>query len=273
MKVRYFSCFLILVLIFSACSYKKAEEKSTNDFKKLKIKYVKGHKRENKESKDYENLYKKALLGENLSLEKAQGNLASTSIDDMDIEISLMPSLTNPSLYSIFIDYGSDRKDSERKSIEIGPIHDGNSYQAFSLDKKKSSSGDILIVSQVQMKDDFQYSKYSIYNKYMNRMDYAYFYNSNENIDPVAIRSGSILNDGENYKPGNLNSATKERFKAEEEFLKDLYLTYDIKSKPIYAKINLGKIKIGNFPIKDDKSLNILQIKTSDDDINLFDIR
>lgn len=32
-------------------------------------------------------------------------------------------------------------------------------------------------------------------------------------------------------------------------------------------------MKIGNFPIKDDKSLNILQIKTSDDDINLFDIR
>lgn len=272
MKVRCFSYLLILTLLFSACSFQREEEKSKDEIKKPKIKYVRGEKRDNKEGEGFENLYGKGLLGENLSLEKAQGNLASVRIDDIDIGISLMPSLTNPSLYSIFIDYESASKDYNRKSLEIGPIYDGNSYQAFSIDKKKSPSGDILIISQVQIKDDFQYSKYSIYNKYMNRMDYAYFYNSNENIDPVAIRSGSILNDGENYRPGDIKMATKERFKAEEEFLEDLYLTYDIKSKPIEAKINSENIKIGNFPIKDDKSLNILKIKTSDDDINLFDI-
>lgn len=268
-KIRILLSLLILSFLFTSCN-KNNDPSFNSDDKSIEedvnIKYIGTEKPyENTDKKEsFERKYGKGRKDDSIKLEKAQGNLVSLKIGDIDLGISLLPSIVNPGRYSIFLNYENKNNDLglEEENIEVGPIfEDENTYSLIAFYKVESSSGENLIVSQVQISDDFQYSKYSIFNKYMNRMDYAYFYNSNENINPTSIRSDSILNQAESIEKGDIKKATYMRVVEEDKYLKDLFRTYDIENSEKKADIDNSHIIVANFPKESDKLVRLLSIE------------
>ncbi|MSS77612.1 hypothetical protein FYJ26_04180 [Anaerococcus sp. WCA-380-WT-2B] len=262
-------CLLSLYFLFTSCQ-KPSESSLKNGDKetikeKVNIKYVGKEKtfENTNKKKSFEQKYGKGRKSPSINLDEAVGNLVSAKIANIDLGLSLLPSTENSGSYSIFVNY-EDKNNNlglDEEKIEIGPIFDEDkSYSLISFYKMTSPSGDILIISQVQISDDFQYSKYSIYNKYLNMMDYAYFYNSNQNIYPTSIRSDAILDEAEDIEDGDINIATKMRVK-EDKYLKDLFKTYNIENISKKANIENSEMVIANFTKESDKIIKILSIE------------
>lgn len=268
-KERIVLILLILSFLFTSCTFDEksnveSDEKSIEE--KVDIKYIPTEKpfENTAKKKSFEQKYGKGRKSSSIELHDAVGNLVSANIGDIDIGISLLPSIANPGRHSIFINYENKEDDFglDEENIEVGPIFDDDkSYSLIEFYKMKSSSGDILIISQVQISDSYQYSKYSILNKYMNRMDYAYFYNSNENVYPTSIRSNTILNESNKSEVGDVKKATYMRVLDEGKYLKDLYKTYEIDNIERKARIDNREITVAHFPKESDKIIKLLSIE------------
>lgn len=243
---------LMLCLILSSCGFEsKSEFKedlgetvSEEKMEFPEIKYISNVKKEDRI--DFEELYGKGRMSSKVYLVDAMGFLKKFNFAGKDVGIEILLSSYNPDYYSAVLTYKENDNLIEK---EYGPIvTSDNIYSQVNFDLIDAESGSSLIVSQVVIEGNTTKSAYYIYNKYMSLIDSFYFENSTDNVNPDVYRMNSLVEAGDEIKPGDLEMAISKRIDKEEEYLDEIFSVYKIDSQNVKAEVNGRRILVGLMP-------------------------
>lgn len=242
----------MLCLILSACGFEsKSEFKedmgetvSEEKMEFPEIKYISDTKKEDRV--DFEEIYGKGRMSSKVYLDDSLGFLKKFNFAGKDVGIEILESSYNPDYYSAVLTYKENDNLIEK---EYGPIATSdNIYSQVNFDLIDAESGSSLIVSQVVIDGNTTKSAYYIYNKYMSLIDSFYFENSIDDLDPYVYRMNSLVEAGDDIRPGDLEMAISKRLDKEEEYLEEIFNVYKIDSENIKAEINGRKVLAALMP-------------------------
>lgn len=261
---------LSLVFLLSACSFQSKEEfeKEIDEADRPKetiempeVTYKDASTKETVRKIDFEKDYKKARIGENVSLDEATGFIKEINFAGNQLGFVLEKDQAN--ILNLKLVYDDEGK----VEFTYGPLSREdelvNRIKVISFD---SESGPMLLVSELSVFENESVSNYYLYNKYLSLLDSFSFYNTTEKIEPEVRRLDDLVESSETSTKKDLKEAIKTRIEAEDKYLQDISRAYDLDMDMAKDTILGEELEIGNllYDKKDKEILNIEKRKSED---------
>ena len=261
---------LTLVFLLSACSFQSKEdfEKEIDEVDKPKetiempeVTYKDASTKETVRKIDFEKDYKKAVIGDNISLDEATGFIKEINFVGSQVGFVLEKDQAN--ILNLKLVYDDEGK----VEYTYGPVsREDELVSRIKVISFDSESGPMLLVSQVSVFENESISSYYLYNKYLSLLDSFTFYNTTEKIEPEVRRLDDLVESSETSTKKDLKEAIRARIEAEDKYLQDISRAYDLDMDLAKETIVGDKIEIGNllYDKKDKEILNIEKRKSED---------
>lgn len=261
---------LTLAFLLSACSFQSKEEfeKEIDEVDRPKetiempeVTYKDASTKETFRKIDFEKDYKKAVLGENMSLDEATGFIKEINFAGSQVGFVLEKDQAN--ILNLKLVYDDEGK----VEHTYGPLsREDELVSRIKVISFDSESGPMLLVSQVSVFENESLSNYYLYNKYISLLDSFSFYNTTEKIEPEVRRLDDLVESSETSTKKELKEAIRSRIEAENKYLQDISRAYDLDMDLAKDTVLGDKIEIGNllYDKKDKEILNIEKRKSED---------
>ncbi|MCI5971907.1 MAG: hypothetical protein MRZ08_02615 [Anaerococcus sp.] len=261
---------LTLAFLLSACSFQSKEEfeKEIDEVDRPKetiempeVTYKDASTKETFRKIDFEKDYKKAVLGENMSLDEATGFIKEINFAGSQVGFVLEKDQAN--ILNLKLVYDDEGK----VEHTYGPLsREDELVSRIKVISFDSESGPMLLVSQVSVFENESLSNYYLYNKYLSLLDSFSFYNTTEKIEPEVRRLDDLVESSETSTKKELKEAIRSRIEAENKYLQDISRAYDLDMDLAKDTVLGDKIEIGNllYDKKDKEILNIEKRKSED---------
>lgn len=261
---------LTLAFLLSACSFQSKEEfeKEIEEVDRPKetiempeVTYKDASTKETFRKIDFEKDYKKAVLGENMSLDEATGFIKEINFAGSQVGFVLEKDQAN--ILNLKLVYDDEGK----VEHTYGPLsREDELVSRIKVISFDSESGPMLLVSQVSVFENESLSNYYLYNKYLSLLDSFSFYNTTEKIEPEVRRLDDLVESSETSTKKELKEAIRSRIEAENKYLQDISRAYDLDMDLAKDTVLGDKIEIGNllYDKKDKEILNIEKRKSED---------
>lgn len=261
---------LSLVFLLSACSFQSKEEfeKEIDEADRPKetiempeVTYKDASTKETVRKIDFEKDYKKAGIGENLSLDEATGFIKE--INFAGKQLGFVLEKDQASILNLKLVYDDEGK----VEFTYGPVsREDELVSRIKVISFDSESGPMLLVSELSVFENESVSNYYLYNKYLSLLDSFSFYNTTEKIEPEVRRLDDLVESGETSTKKDLKEAIRTRIEAEDKYLQDISRAYDLDMDLAKDTILGEELEIGNllYDKKDKEILNIEKRKTDD---------
>lgn len=261
---------LTLAFLLSACSFQSKEdfEKEIDEVDKPKetiempeVSYKDASTKETIRKIDFEKDYKKARIGENVSLDEATGFIKEINFAGNQLGFVLEKDQAN--ILNLKLVYDDEGK----VEFTYGPLsREDELVSRIKVISFDSESGPMLLVSELSIFENESLSNYYLYNKYLSLLDSFSFYNTTEKIEPEVRRLDDLVDSGETSTKKDLKEAIRARIEAEDKYLQDISRAYDLDMDLAKETIRGDKIEIGNllYDKKDKEILNIEKRKSED---------
>ena len=261
---------LTLAFLLSACSFQSKEEfeKEIDEVDRPKetiempeVTYKDASTKETVRKIDFEKDYKKAVLGENISLDEATGFIKEINFAGSQVGFVLEKDQANILNLKLVYD------DKGKVEHTYGPLsREDELVSRIKVISFDSESGPMLLVSQVSVFENESLSNYYLYNKYLSLLDSFTFYNTTEKIEPEVRRLDDLVESSDTSTKKDLKEAIRARIEAEDKYLQDISRAYDLDMDLAKEAIAGDKIEIGNllYDKKDKEILNIEKRKSED---------
>lgn len=261
---------LSLVFLLSACSFQSKEEfeKEIDEVDKPKetiempeVTYKDASTKETVRKIDFEKDYKKAVIGDNVSLDEATGFIKEINFAGNQIGFVLEKDQANVLNLKLVYD------DEGKVEFTYGPLsREDELVSRIKVITFDSESGPMLLVSEISVFENESLSNYYLYNKYLSLLDSFSFYNTTEKIEPEVRRLDDLVESSETSTKKDLKEAIRSRIEAEDKYLQDISRAYDLDMDLAKDTILGEELEIGNllYDKKDKEILNIEKRKTDD---------
>lgn len=261
---------LTLAFLLSSCSFQSKEEfeKEIDEVDRPKetiempeVTYKDASTKETFRKIDFEKDYKKAVLGENMSLDEATGFIKEINFAGSQVGFVLEKDQAN--ILNLKLVYDDEGK----VEHTYGPLsREDELVSRIKVISFDSESGPMLLVSQVSVFENESLSNYYLYNKYLSLLDSFSFYNTTEKIEPEVRRLDDLVESSETSTKKELKEAIRSRIEAENKYLQDISRAYDLDMDLAKDTVLGDKIEIGNllYDKKDKEILNIEKRKSED---------
>lgn len=261
---------LSLVFLLSACSFQSKEEfeKEIDEVDKPKetiempeVTYKDASTKETVRKIDFEKDYKKARIGENVSLDEATGFIKEINFAGNQLGFVLEKDQAN--ILNLKLVYDDEGK----VELTYGPLtREDELVSRIKVISFDSESGPMLLVSEISVFENESVSNYYLYNKYLSLLDFFSFYNTTEKIEPEVRRLDDLVESSETSTKKDLKEAIRARIEAEDKHLQDISRAYDLYMDLAKDTILGEELEIGNllYDKKDKEILNIEKIKSED---------
>ena len=261
---------LSLVFLLSACSFQSKEEfeKEIDEVDKPKetiempeVTYKDASTKETVRKIDFEKDYKKARIGENVSLDEATGFIKEINFAGNQLGFVLEKDQAN--ILNLKLVYDDEGK----VELTYGPLtREDELVSRIKVISFDSESGPMLLVSEISVFENESVSNYYLYNKYLSLLDFFSFYNTTEKIEPEVRRLDDLVESSETSTKKDLKEAIRSRIEAEDKHLQDISRAYDLYMDLAKDTILGEELEIGNllYDKKDKEILNIEKRKTDD---------
>ena len=261
---------LSLVFLLSACSFQSKEEfeKEIDEVDKPKetiempeVTYKDASTKETIRKIDFEKDYKKAVIGDNISLDKATGFIKEINFAGSQVGFVLEKDQANIlNLKLVYDDEGKVEYTYGALSREDELV---SRIKVISFD---SESGPMLLVSELSVFENESVSNYYLYNKYLSLLDSFSFYNTTGKIEPEVRRLVDLVESSETSTKKDLKEAIRSRIESEDKYLQDISRAYGLDMDLAKDTILGEELEIGNllYDKKDREILNIEKRKSED---------